>query len=64
MGSWNTMVISTPQKCFSLLAPIANTSRPSKSTVPPTWAYEGSRFMRALAVTDLPEPDSPTTPSV
>ena len=59
-GSWKIIIISrrigrisARERCVM--------SRPSKTTVPPVGS--SSRMMQR-AIVDLPQPDSPTTPSV
>ena len=66
IGSWKTMAISGPQKCFISDFFIVDMSRPANVTVPlmsragPFW----SSPMMVRPRTDLPEPDSPTMPRV
>ena len=65
IGSWKIMAISSPHSsryCESLRPEI---SVPSKNTCPERIVVErGSRPMIDRDSTDLPEPDSPTMPSV
>ncbi|MNL31811.1 hypothetical protein D3C87_1536210 [compost metagenome] len=64
IGSWNTMEISlprSPRMCRSL---IADRSSPSKPTLPLSSARPPSKRMIAIAVVDLPHPDSPTNARV
>ena len=66
MGSWKTIAILRPLTlciCFSLSFRM---SLPSKRISPPLTMVlaSGLRRMMLLAVTDLPEPDSPTMASV
>ena len=65
IGSWNTIAISRPHRRRSLLGDSPTSSRPSYTTLP------SRRTLRAMMIpmierdsTVLPEPDSPTTPSV
>jgi hypothetical protein len=64
MGSWNTMAICAPHMWRISLAPVASSSRPSNLTLPVRVALLGVRPMIERDSTDLPEPDSPTMPSV
>src|SRR5437868_9900469 len=65
-GSWKMMVMSSPRisRIWRSLSPIR--SRPLKKMRPVGWlaAGYGRSFMTDSAVTDLPEPDSPTSASV
>ena len=66
IGSWKIIEISAPRtRCISRSGR-ASRSRPRKSTWPPAMRPGGSRTRRRIdsAVTDLPLPLSPTTPSV
>ena len=66
MGSWKIMPMSRPRSS-RMLFPIPISSRPRKAILPSPWkrAVSGGRScMIDIAVTDLPEPDSPTTPRV
>ncbi len=66
IGSWNTMAMREPHSDFASPRVSVATSRPSTSTRDPgrTMAFGGRMFITALDRTDLPEPDSPTIPSV
>ena len=64
MGSWKIMEISLPRILLKSLVFILRMSCPLNRILPVTRAVSGSRRMMELAVTDLPEPDSPTMPSV
>ena len=65
IGSWNTIAISAPRISRSSSSDSAVISRPRKRIEPATMrAGSSSRFMIDLAATLLPEPDSPTMPSV
>ena len=64
MASWNTMAMRRPRiACISrAFRPVS--SRPSKRTEPETTRPGGSTRPRIEnPVTDLPDPDSPTSPS-
>src|SRR5882672_373480 len=59
-GSWKTIcMLRRSRLCARRLD--QDTSRPSNSTVPPSASSSPSR---SRAVVDLPQPDSPTMPSV
>ncbi|MNL86130.1 hypothetical protein D3C87_2147100 [compost metagenome] len=63
MGSWNTMPNDLPRKPYQSVADKPTRSRPPYKICPCvtlSWPA-GSKPMMACAVTDLPEPDSPTT---
>src|SRR5919109_2438847 len=62
-GSWKTMPISPAHSARRSLGGSARTGRPSNATVPSMRALGTSRSspMTDRAMTDLPEPDSPTT---
>ena len=65
MGSWKIMAMPVPYSLRDALDPSEEVSWPSKVTVPSRMTLRlGSRFMMERDSTDLPEPDSPTTPSV
>jgi hypothetical protein len=57
------MAIPVPRMVFSCFSFIVRSSRPWKRMDPRTCALLGNRPIVARAVTDLPEPDSPTMPS-
>src|SRR5580692_10500174 len=65
IGSWNTIAISAPRISRSSSSDSAVISLPRKRIDPATMrAGSSSRFMIDLAATLLPDPDSPTIPSV
>src|SRR5260370_19877575 len=65
IGSWNTIAISRPRIDCIWRSVRGPRSRAPKRTWPAvTRALSGSRRIRAIAVTLLPLPDSPTTPRV
>src|SRR3954453_6085108 len=66
IGSWKIIAISLPRMSSRLLSGSVARSKPSKRTEPPTIFAGGCGRspMIERAVTDLPQPDSPTTPSV
>src|SRR6218665_2264125 len=60
-GSWKTMAMSLPRSGSNAASSSCNRSRPWNRMRPPCAAMPGgSRPMMALALIDLPEPDSPT----
>ena len=62
MGSWKIMAIFWPRTCCISFSGRAKRSVPSKVMLPlATWPGFCSRPMTESDVTDLPEPDSPTT---
>lgn len=62
-GSWNTMATSLPQTVrLSFLVSVSR-SRPLNTTCPETPVSRVAMPMIERAMTDLPDPDSPTTPS-
>ena len=65
IGSWKIIETSLPRMCC--ICPSDSLAvLPSKSTSPPT-IFAGGFGMRPMiesAVTDFPQPDSPTMPSV
>src|SRR5699024_12442686 len=63
-GSWKIIDISLPRIFDISLSVLPMSSWPRSFTEPVTFAYSGSRPIIAMEVTDLPEPDSPTMPSV
>ena len=66
IGSWKIIAISWPRTSSSSRSLSFVRSRPSKTTSPET-IFAGGFGMRPMiesAVTDLPQPDSPTIPSV
>src|SRR6476659_8593085 len=65
IGSWKIIEISLPRMFSSSDSLRPTSSRPSNITEPPTTFPGGCTMpMIELAVTDLPQPDSPTIPSV
>ena len=65
MGSWKIMAISFPRSLRSSAGLMVVSSWPSKRMEPDTReTLAGSRPMTASADTVLPEPLSPTRPSV
>src|SRR5215217_8459034 len=66
IGSWNTMAMRRPRSARISASLLSKMLLPSNSTRPRGISPGGSgiRRMIALAVTDLPEPDSPTRPKV
>src|SRR3954471_2808560 len=63
MGSWNTNPISRPRIRRSCDGVAPRRSRPSNLARPVTCAVSGSSCSSDIALTLLPQPDSPTTPS-
>ena len=65
MGSWNTTAISFPRiSRISRSDIVINSLLPSLTLPPTTRPPGGSNRMTDIAVIDLPEPDSPTRPTV
>ena len=66
IGSWKIIAISWPRTSSSSRSLSVVRSRPSKMTSPPTIFAGGFGISPMIdsAVTDLPQPDSPTIPSV
>jgi hypothetical protein len=65
IGSWKIIAISRPRIALSWSSLSARRSRPAKSAVPlGTRAARGRMPSSASEVTLLPQPDSPTIPSV
>ena len=65
IGSWKIMAISLPRRATSCFLESFIMSTPSKSISPPMiLPFWGSSRMMEVAVTLLPEPDSPTMPMV
>ncbi len=64
IGSWNTMPMRLPRSAHSAASGWPSNSWPSKTMLPLTRALSGSSPSKAMAVSDLPLPDSPTRPSV
>ncbi len=64
-GSWKIIAMSRPRRSRIAFASSASRSVPSKLAWPSTLLPRlGSRPMIASEVTDLPQPDSPTRPTV
>ena len=64
IGSWNTQAISRPRKARNSAALACSRSRPWYRMRPLRSALSGSRLTIDIAVTLLPEPDSPTSATV
>src|SRR5262245_10090042 len=65
IGSWKTMAISVPSSSRISRSSRPTSSRPMNLTLPERRTLSlGSRFMIERARIVLPDPDSPTTPSV
>ena len=66
MGSWKIIAMSLPRMSLISSLDRASRSRPLCTMVPPTMRPGGSGMSRItdMAVTVLPEPDSPTMPRV
>ena len=64
IGSWNTQAISRPRSACNCAIEAASMSRPWKVIAPERSALSGSRLRIDIAVTLLPEPDSPTSATV
>ena len=62
-GSWNTMAIRSPRISLISSSVLPMSSSPFMMMEPVTLALSSSRPIRLNAVTDLPEPDSPTMPA-
>ena len=64
-GSWNTTPISLPWTCRSSVRSAWSSSAPSSRISPEkSHCFRGSSPATLMAVTDLPEPDSPTSPRI
>ena len=61
IGSWKTMAMSLPRSRRIARSETLPTSWPLTTTWPLMRAFLGSSRIAVMAVTDLPEPDSPTT---
>ena len=62
IGSWKIMAMPAPRTARISAALALTRSRPSNSTRPASMVTPcGSSRMMALAIIDLPDPDSPTT---
>src|SRR5262245_42042981 len=66
MGSWKIMAISLPRTLRRLASGSASRSWPRNRIWPPSYTVGGTGLScrMLMAVTLLPQPDSPTTPSV
>ena len=66
IGSCRIIAIREPRSCRISSGLLASRSSPSKTMLPPTMRPPGSGTSRKIDrhVIDLPEPDSPTIPSV
>ncbi len=66
IGSWKIMPIAAPRTRLIARAPRPISSCPSRRAEPPVMRPGGMSIspMIACTVTDLPQPDSPTTASV
>ena len=64
IGSWKTHAISLPRSACSSGILACSRSRPCHITRPLRSALSGSRLSTDIAVTLLPEPDSPTSATV
>ncbi len=66
IGSWKTMAMSSPRTSRMSRSESRSRSRSSNITVPETMrpGGDGTSRMTASDVTVLPEPDSPTMPSI
>jgi len=64
IGSWNTQAISRPRTDCSSRSEVFSRSRPWNRIAPLRSALSGSRLRMDIAVTLLPEPDSPTSATV
>ena len=65
IGSWKTIATSAPQMWRISLSLSVTRSRPMNMTLPERRTFSfGRRFMIDRARIVLPDPDSPTTPSV
>jgi hypothetical protein len=65
IGSWNTTDISRPRIARKRRGLAVRMSSPSSSIRPSvTCAFSGRRRISALIRVDLPQPDSPTTPTI
>src|ERR1700712_660122 len=66
MGSWKIIAASRPRTLSRSFSRAVSMSRPRMLRLPLlTWyARSGNRRRLSIAVTDLPEPDSPITPTI
>ncbi len=63
-GSWNTMAAAVPRRDRSVSAGAPTTWVPVSSMDPEACARSGSRPSTDSAVSDLPDPDSPTSATI
>src|SRR5215218_10598963 len=63
MAYWGMIETSLNRKRFMAASSPIGSSLPSSSTVPSTWRMRPSRRIRLLPRVDLPQPDSPTSPT-
>ena len=66
IGSWKIIAISSPRTSSSFFSEASSGRGPRSAPSPPT-IFAGGFGIRPMidsAVTDLPQPDSPTMPSV
>src|SRR3954471_17383802 len=66
IGSWNTMAMRVPRIARSSTSDLVSSSSPCSRIEPLSTCIApfGKRPITACAVTDLPEPDSPTTQTI
>ena len=65
MGSWNTMPMLRPRKARKREAEALSKDSPCSTISPPLARSSlASKPITVVAMTDLPEPDSPTTHNV
>jgi hypothetical protein len=65
MGSWNTMPMLRPRKARKREAEALSKDSPCSTISPPLGRNSlASKPITVVAMTDLPEPDSPTTHKV
>src|SRR3954451_6799306 len=66
IGSWNTIAMRVPRIARNAASDLVVSSSPSSRIEPASTciAFFGSRRITACAVTDFPEPDSPTTQTI
>src|SRR5215204_1009271 len=63
MAYWGMIETSLNRKPFIRSLSQMGSSLPSSSTVPSTWRMRPSRRIRLLPRVDLPQPDSPASPT-
>jgi hypothetical protein len=64
IGSWKIMPMRSPRSAHISRSGLPTSCWPSNRMLPVTRAFSGSRPMSAITVIDLPQPDSPISPSV